>query len=402
MKYNILIKYINSFPSVKDGGSVSLERLSKLCEMLGRVNIGDGYIHIYGGAFAHASGVALESILCEAGYSVCRISDVYGYDVRQSVYINRESLSVNDYTDILTYIRTIVKKNSDIPFLREEVVFAFSLYVSKIMGCKFTILENSTEIGDILSAICPKYNYAIVPKIYDDVTEDELDQKCKVIDKVTRGVVTGNNNYYRYFSDKCQRSGIRLSIHRSFEILSETSRKRTINYGGREYVLKSTSDMLCDAVISAIELVEIMKIQGAKIPPAKMVDGINSMQTCGLTDVMSLSPLVVADASKTKGEIALLLSGLASTLEKNGIGSLAVLSEREELLEKAKECVSNEIQIVGVESNEEGVSGSKKYSSIAKKIIDEGKKCGALLVIGGHEFICDIKNAFVFAMNHQF
>ena len=102
MKYNILIKYINGFPSVNDGEQISLDRLSLICNMLGRVNIGNGYIHIGGGAYAHASAMALESILCEAGYSVCRISDAHSFDVRQSVYINRETPSIEDYTEVLT------------------------------------------------------------------------------------------------------------------------------------------------------------------------------------------------------------------------------------------------------------------------------------------------------------
>ena len=399
MKYNILIKYINSFPSVADGESISSNRLSLLCDLLGRVNVGEGYIHILGGAYAHASAVALEAMLCEAGYSVCRISDVHGFDIKQCVYVNREIPGIDDYTDVLTHIRGILKKNSDVPFLREEIAFAFSLYVSKIMGCKYVILENTTDVGDTLSAICPKYNYAIIPKIYGSVTEEGLDMRCKAIDRVTRGVVTGNNSLYRYFSDRCQRAGIRLSIHRAFDIVSESNRSRIINYGGKEYKLKSSSDMLCDAIISAIELVEIMKIQGAKIPPAKMVDGINSMQCGGFFEIISSSPLIVADVSCAEAEIAQTIEKLTSMPDKGGEYKLAVCGENDELVGKVKLCAGSDVDVCKIDWDADGVCEQKKYSHIAKKMIEMGKGASAILLLGSCEFICNVKSAFVLMMN---
>ena len=396
MKYNILIKYINGFPSVNDGERISMERLSLICDLLGRVNVGDGYIHIYGGAYAHASAIALESILCEAGYSVCRISDAYGFDVRQSVYINRETPSIDDYTNVLTYIRSIVKKHSDVQFLREELVFAFSLYMSKLMGSKYVILECTTSVGDSLSAICSKYNYAIISKMYENISEELLDERCKSIDRVTRGVVTGNNSFYRYFSDRCQRSGIRLSIHRSFDIISESNRSRTINYVGKEYKIKSSSDMLCDATISAIELVEIMKSQGAKISPTEMVDGIGSMSCTGFFEIMSSSPLIVADISSCGGETNLILTKLGVALEKSGASKLSILAESEELANMAKSFESDiEMSVMDICVDD---TDKKKYSRIAKAIIDEGKT-SPVLVIGSCEYICGVKSAFVLMMN---
>ena len=397
MKYNILIKYINGFPSVNDGEQISLDRLSLICNLLGRVNIGNGYIHIGGGAYAHASAMALESILCEAGYSVCRISDAHSFDVRQSVYINRETPSIEDYTEVLTDIRSIVKKHSDVQFLREEIVFAFALYMSKLMGCKYVILECTTEVGSLLSTICNKYNYAIVSKIYENISEEALDSRCKAIDRVTRGVVTGNNGFYRYFSDKCQRFGIRLSIHRSFEIVSESNRSRVINYGGKEYKIKSSSDMLCDAVISTIELVEIMKSHGAKITPKEMVDGIASMSTAGFFEIMSSSPLIVGDVSAKEGEIALVLSRLSLTLDKGGDKKLFVCAENDELYGMVRAC-SGDIEISRIDVSCEETSEQKKYSRIAKGIIEAGKSSSVLL-LGSCEFVLGVKSAFVLMMN---
>lgn len=397
MKYNILIKYINSFPSAKDGEGISPDRLSLICNLLGRVNIGEGYIHISGGSYAHASAVALEAMLCSAGYSVCRISDIYGYDVRQCVYVNREIPGIEDYTNVLTHIRSIVKKNSDVSFLREEIVFAFSLYVSKIMGCKYVILENTTEMGEMLSAICHKYNYAIIPKIYDDISEEGLEARSKVIDRVTRGVVTGNNNFYRYFSDRCQRSGVRLSIHRSYDIIGESNRSRTINYGGREYKLKSSSDILCDAVISAIELVEIMKIQGAKIPPAKMVEGINSISSAGFMDVISSSPLIVSDISQSGGEISMLVEKLLTMIDKGNSCGISVCAQNKAIYESVLASVNGRAAVGEISAGYTDTD-EVKYASVATGIID-GRADMSVLIIGDYKFVRGVKSAFVLMMN---
>ena len=109
MKYNILIKYINSIPSATEENKIDTARIQLLCEKLGRVNVGGGYIYLSGGEYAHGSGVILESILKSSGYSVARITDAYGFDIKRSIYLDGTSPSIEEFTNILTYIRDILK-----------------------------------------------------------------------------------------------------------------------------------------------------------------------------------------------------------------------------------------------------------------------------------------------------
>ena len=404
MKYNILIKYANSFPSAFDGEVISLERLSILCDALGRVNVGEGYINVFGGEYAHACGCALEAVLVSAGYSVCRITDICEYDVRECVFINGASPSMDDYVNVLTHIRSIVKKHSDVKFLKEEVVFACSLYMAKLMGSKYVILENTTNVGETVSMICPCYSYAAIPKVYDDVSEENLNKKGSIIDKVTRGVVTGNNNLYGFFSDKCQRSGIRLSIHRSFENLNESNRSRTIKQGNREYYLNSSSEMLRDGIISAIELIEILKMHGAKIPPQKITEGINSLSSCGLMDIISSSPLVISDIANSDSELFLLGQRIREIFEKGGLRRLLLCAEESNanILEKIKKYLGDiEVAICGLLSDGEveGVRCEKSYKDLATAIIQGGENGDSVLIIGKYEFTRNIKSAYRTVMN---
>ena len=404
MKYNILVKYVNSFPSAFCGESISYERLAILCDELGRVNVGEGYINIFGGAYAHACGCALEAVLCCAGYSVCRISDVYEYDVRECVYINGKEPSMDDYVRVITHIRSIVKKHSYAKFLKEEISFAFSLYMAKLMGSKYIILENTTPIGEYISEICPSYSYAVIPKVYDDVSEENLNKKGAIIDKVTRGVVTGNNNFYGFFSDKCQRSGIRLSIHRSFDSINESNRSRTICQGNREYFLNSSSEILRDGIISAIELIEILKIHGAKIPPATITEGINSLSSCGLMDILSSSPIVISDISSSNSELMLLGQRIREIHEKGSLEKVCLVVERSntDVLERLKRYVGNiSVELCAVLSDIaiEGIRCAKNYKELAAAIIEKGKLGGSVLIIGKYEFVQNAKGAFRTVMN---
>lgn len=404
MKYNILIKYVNSFPSAFDGEAVSSDRLKILCGELGNIHAGEGYINVFGGEYAHACGCALEAVLCSSGYSVCRITDICEYDVRECVFINGEAPSMDDYIGVITNVRSVVKKHRNTKFLKEEIAFAFSLYMAKLMGSKYVILENTTRVGEILSEICPSYSYAVIPKVYDDVSEANLNKKGAIIDKVTRGVVTGNNNFYGFFSDKCQRSGIRLSIHRSFENLNQSNRSRTIKQGNREYYLNSSSEMLRDGIISAIELIEILKIHGAKIPPAKITEGINSLSSCGLMDIISSSPLVISDISSSDPELMLLGQRIREIYQKGSLGRLflCVQKNNKDIIDRIRKYLGDvDIDFCAVLSDTdiEGIRCVKGYKELACAIIEKGESGESVIVLGTYEFTRNVKSAFKTVMN---
>ena len=385
MKYNILIKYINSIPSATEENKIDTARIQLLCEKLGRVNVGGGYIYLSGGEYAHGGGVILESILKSSGYSVARITDAYGFDIKRSIYLDGTSPSIEEFTNILTYIRDILKKHNDISFLREEVVFAFCLYVSKILGVKYVILENTCESTRSMFEICAPYNFAIIPKLYGEVDDTQLSRVSSCIDKVNRGVVTGNNHLYNYFSGCCHKAGIRLSIHRSVDIIEEKMRQQTFVYNKREYVLKSSSAVLRDCAISSIELIDMMKNHGAKIPPAAICDGIKNVGNCGFFEVVSLSPMIICDNSSGFGQLELLCQKLSEYSKKSNLDGVAVCTEpSSDAICKAfskLECVSY-IDSAGVSVNE-----------LADKILDKQNMSKLTVILGGLEFCENVKSA---------
>ncbi len=391
MKYNILIKYVNSIPSASKHQEISIGRIQLLCEKLGRVNVGGGYVYLSGGGYAHGSGLILESVLKSSGYSCARITDAYGFDIKRSIYLDGEPPSIEEFTNILSYIRDILKKHKDVGFLREEVVFAFCLYVCKTLGAKYVILENTREDTRGMFEICAPYNFAIIPKLYGDVSDGELESVSGCIDKVNRGVVTGNNHFYNYFSGRCHKAGIRLSIHRSFETVDEKMRQQTFAYNKREYTLKSSSALLRDCAISVLELVDMMKNHGAKIPPSAISDGVKNAGNCGLFEVISLSPMIISDISSSCGQLDMLADKIDEYCEKSNLGGVLVLFESKSdegakrIADSFTKCKSLRLACVG--------EGHCDYSTVNEAAEKIGDKDILTLILGSPEFTEGIKGA---------
>ena len=392
MKYNILIKYINSIPSATEENKIDVGRIRLLCEKLGRVNVGGGYIYTSGGEFAHGVGMILESVIKGAGYSVGRITDVYNFDIKRSVYLDGAAPSVEEYTNILTYIRDILKKNKDISFLREEVVFAFCLYVCKTLGVKYVILENTCEDKALMFESCAPYNFAIIPKLYGDVKEGELELVSACIDKVNRGVVTGNNQLYNYFSGRCHKAGIRLSIHRSVDVVDEKIRQQIFLYNKREYTLKSYSDVLRDAAISTLELVDMMKNHGAKIPPSGICEGVKAAGNCGCMDVYSLSPMIICNMLGTAGQVVALREKVQNYAKKQDFKKILLCldSDADNLFAISEFSKCEDVEIICIGENKDGALSNK---DVAIKIMSEENRDALTLVLGGLDFTDAVKAA---------
>lgn len=393
MKYNILIKYINSIPSATKENGIDISRLLLLCEKLGRVNVGAGYIYTSGGAYAHASGTVLESVMKASGYTVARITDAYGFDIKRSIYVDGVSPSIEEFTNILTYIRDILKKNKTVTFLREEVVFAICLYVSKILGAKYVILENTREDTKGMFEICAPFNFAIVPKLYGTVSQDELDRVASCINLVNRGVVTGNNQHYNYLSDKCHKAGIRLLIHRTTRVVEEKMRQQTFVYNEKQYTLRSASPLLRDATVSVFELAELMKDHRIKISSAAISGGIGSVGNCGCFEVLSLSPMIISDISSSCGQLELAYEKLCEYSQRSNLSGVVAICESDGYADMLKDVFAKEKSLRIIDAS------SVSYRELAESILTPENREKLTFILGGLEFTEGLGGALKTAMD---
>ena len=183
--------------------------------MLGRVNIGTKYVFVPSGTAGHASAIMLESVIKSAGYTVGRISSESDFDSRASVYVNGELPSIEDYNKSVAELKSVVIKNHETVYFKEEEVFALSLLITKLVGCEYVILEGLSDETVSLDSVCAPYDLIVIPALYC-VEREGVDTQiiCDAIRRGSREVVSGNQraSVYGHIMDVCASGGIRLDF----------------------------------------------------------------------------------------------------------------------------------------------------------------------------------------------
>ncbi len=313
MKYANSIKYVNSFERAGDRTLISQKRIRALCEHLGRVNLGMRYINLPKSTAGHACAVMLESVIKAAGYKVGRITSVSDFDPRESVFVDRAVPNIDDVSKSVAEIRSFIKANPDEVYYKEEVVFALSLLLCKLSDCTFVILEGLFDKDHSLDAICAPYDLIVMPTVYDiDGTVEEIKPQCEAIRRGTREVISGNqkSDVYNCISNACAMSGVRLYIpaKSQFVVTEQSVKKLSFEYGGRDgYTLRSPSYILRDCAITVIEASLAIRRSGFKLPWSAISDGLLAATDTLCFDVISVMPMVIADAASSYEETELLL-----------------------------------------------------------------------------------------------
>lgn len=312
MKYANSIKYVNSFERAGDPSLISQKRIRELCLHLGRINLGMRYINIPKSTAGHATAVLLESIIKSAGYKVGRITSAADFDPKGSVFIDRAVADIDDVSKSVAEIRSFIKANPDETYYKEEIVFALSLLLCKLADCTFVILEGLFDKNYSLDSICAPYDLIVMPTVYDiDDAIEVIKPQCEAIRRGTREVISGNqkSDVYNCISNACAMSGVRLYIPvKSQFIVTESSTKRiAFEYGGKDgYALRSPSFLLRDSAMTAIEASLAIRRSGFKIPGSAICQGLLAANEASCFDVISVMPMIIADAASNYEEAELL------------------------------------------------------------------------------------------------
>jgi len=419
MKYVNSLKYMNSFPKSNDESEISSKRAVALCERLGRINAGVRYICLPKGSAGHACTVLLESVMVKAGHKVGRVTSVGDYDSRSVVYIDGQIPEISEYNRAVEEIKSAVRFFNEETFLREETAFVLGLLLCKANGCEYVILEGLSDDGYSLDAICAPYDLIVMPTVYCvNNALESIRTLCEAIRRGTREVVSGNqkSEVYNKISNSCAMSGVRLYIpvKAQFEVISESARSLSFNYGGREgYVLRSPSYMLRDCAMTVIESALALRRGGLKLPWSSIIDGIESVTESGSFSLISASPIIVTDSSSCKEEVELMIKTLSEvcgyknvieTFEKNtylcvpeSASGLVGLIDAFSYLKR-----ENIIVVSSSDSSSIGLDGAVVCQSIkdaAKYAMKVCQKDERLICFGDVEFASEIKSALYSVMS---
>ncbi len=314
MKYVNSLKYMNSFENAEQLSDISSKRVFELCALLGRVNVGTNAIYLPSGAAGHATAVMLESVIIDAGYKVGRITAEFGFDSRNTVYLNGAQVSIEDYNTGVAEIKSTLLKASDQKYLRQEVSYALALLICKMNSCDYVLLEGMSVGECDLASICAPYELVIAPVAYSEDCDEAVRPLCDAIKCGVREVISGNQKKAVYdMISRCVSGGVRLNFtsKTSFKTESVSSIGRSFSYGERDgYTVKSASKLVRDCTMLVVESALAMRRKGVKMPWTAIMSGIAHASGMAAFETLSVSPLAIFDGSSTKDEVKLLLSSL--------------------------------------------------------------------------------------------
>jgi len=404
---------MNSFSPAKTPTDISQKRIADLCKRLGRINVGTRYICVPDGGAGHACAVLLENIIKSSEHSVGRIMSCFDFDSRSSILLNGEIAGIETYNKSVTALKSVAKNDPDDMYTREEMVLALGLLMCKLEACEYVILEGLSKDGMALDAICAPYDLIVVPTVYEGGgAAEKIKTMCDVIRRGTREVVSGNqrSDVYNKISQACAISGVRLYIpvKAQFELTDISPRKLTFNYGGKEgYTLRSPSYILRDCVITAVESALALRRGGVKMPWSGIFEGISSVADSRCFEIISASPIIVADSARVREELIQMLKTADEIWGECESFSLVVSPDPKANLKNLLSAFSgrklNNIVLVGGETQEdlptENVIGCKTSKEAAKELVELGKNEKLIFCFGSVEFAAEIKTEFIKTMN---
>lgn len=408
MKYSNSLKYMNSFPTAEIKADISQKRAMELCRMLGRINQGLRSICIPACGAGHISAVMLENVIKSADHKVGRITSVYGYDSRASIFIDGEIPTIEDYNDAVEEIKNAIKRTPDESYTKEEVVFALGLLICQVQGCDFVILEGLSDVNFSLDVLCAPYELIIVPTIYDSANSEKVKSVCDSIRRGVREVVSGNqkSEIYNVISNACAINGTRLYIpvKAQFDVTEVSARSVTFSYSGREgFTLKNPSYMARDCAMTVIEAALALRRGGVRLPWTAISSGLASAIGVGCFDIISLSPRVVFDVSTVPEEAELLVQTAKDVWGEGSLGGsvLCIDSESREVASAFYDRADEALMLIPdcFEVLPNGVKSFETVKGMAKEIYNLIKAGRDVVCLGGVGFVFSLKYELLRIMN---
>ncbi len=302
---------MNGFEYIKiaaeRGSKLGLERVTELCERLGNPQNKTHIIHIAGTNGKGSFGAMLSAVLAESGYKVGGFSSPALTDLTDSFCINGESISDDNFNEVMADIIPICDVMADKP-TEFEVLTAAAYELFNRKNCDIALIEcgmggetDSTNVVEypVLSVIT---NIALDHTAFLGSTIEEI-AKCKAgIIKKTRPVLYGGNDdeALEIIRNISQKNGSQLTLTDKDRVTVIESDINGVIYSDKAFGrLKSPliGSYQKYNLANVLTAVEILCGLGMDIPENAVKSGIEKAVWQGRFEVVSRNPLIIYDGA---------------------------------------------------------------------------------------------------------
>lgn len=304
-----VLKFIDN--SKKFGSKLELDRIQKLCELLGNPEKTLKCIHIAGTNGKGSTSVFIHNILVDAGYKTGLYTSPFIYDFNERIQINNTPIPDDELTEIMSTVAEkvdiMIKEGYEHPTEFELITAAAFLYF-KNQCCDYVVLEvglggtyDATNIIDepVLSVIT-------------SISLDHTDYLGKTVSEVAEnkcGIIKKNRPVLSYVHQdksalaviqKCaQQKTAPLTIPEgdSLEILKCDLSGNEFIYNRVEYKISLIGKYQIYNSITAISASELLKNEGVIISPQNIKNGLRIAKWPARFEILRHNPTFIADGS---------------------------------------------------------------------------------------------------------
>lgn len=334
---------MNGFEYIKiaaeRGSKLGLERITELCDRLGNPQNRTHIIHIAGTNGKGSFGAMLSTILAESGYKTGGFSSPALTDLTDSFRINGESISADDFNDVMADIIPLCEAMADKP-TEFEVLTAAAYELFNRKNCDIALIEcgmggetDSTNVLEypVLSVIT---NIALDHTAFLGGTIEEI-ARCKAgIIKPTRPVLYGGNDdgALETIRSISQKNGSQLTLADKDRVTVLESDINGVVYSDKAFGrLKSQliGSYQKYNLANVLTAVEILRSEGMNIPENAVKSGIEKAVWHGRFEVVSRNPLVIYDGAHNPDGIIQAAESISTYISGKIALLIGVMSDKE-------------------------------------------------------------------------
>ncbi len=304
-----VMKFVEN--SQKFGSRLGLDRIKKLCELLGNPQDDLKFIHIAGTNGKGSTSVFINNILIDAGYKTGLYTSPFIYEFNERIQINNKNISDSDLVETMSEVAEkvgiMLDEGYEHPTEFELITAAAFLYF-KIEKCDIVVLE--VGLGGTYDAtnIVKTTELSVITSIDLDHT-DYLGNTIAEVAKNKCGIIKENTPVLSYMHQKADalsviektaqkmNSPFTVAKEKDLQIKEISLSGNEFFYNGEEYKTNLLGIYQIYNAITAINAAQILKENGWVISTGNIKNGIHAAKWPARFEVLRNSPTVIADGS---------------------------------------------------------------------------------------------------------
>ena len=284
-----------------------LERIEKLCSLLGNPQKDLRFIHVAGTNGKGSFCAMLDSVLRKAGYKVGLFTSPYIRFFNERICFDGAPISDSDLAEVTSYVRPFADSMDEKP-TEFELITAIGFEYFKRKGCDIVILEagmggrlDSTNIIEtpILSVIT---GIALDHTSFlGDTVENIAYEKAGIIKKGVPVLFGGNDSVAEYvIREKAveSKSDFFVTNRSAISAVNTSLSGTSFDFGARKNIEISLLGLYQPLnAANVLTAVDILRTQGLSIPEDSLYLGLKTAKWSARFELISNDPIIIYDGA---------------------------------------------------------------------------------------------------------